>query len=121
MIGFRRFMLTLLGMTWAATAVAEKTVLVEAESFAELGGWVIDQQAMDQMGSPFLLAGGIVGIILTGAKEKAHRMYALDLLGAGVGAIADDITEAPDCLDFTISADIVQDRGEGFQIGMDIG
>ena len=40
------------------------------------------------MGSPFLLAGGIVGIILTGAGEKTHRMYAADLLGAGVGAIA---------------------------------
>ena len=44
MIDLRRFTLTLLGLTWAATAIAEKTVLVEAESFAELGGWVIDQQ-----------------------------------------------------------------------------
>ena len=38
------------------------------------------------MAIPFLLAGGIVGIILTGAGEKAHRMYAVDLLGAGLGA-----------------------------------
>jgi hypothetical protein len=28
-----------------------QTVLVEAEGFEELGGWVIDQQFMDQMGS----------------------------------------------------------------------
>jgi hypothetical protein len=34
-------------------------VLVEAESFYNLGGWVIDQQFMDEMGSPFLLAHGL--------------------------------------------------------------
>jgi spermidine synthase len=39
------------------------------------------------MGTPFLFAGAIVGIILTRAGEKAHRMYALDLLGAGCGAL----------------------------------
>ncbi|NLX56102.1 MAG: FAD-dependent oxidoreductase [Planctomycetaceae bacterium] len=34
-------------------------LLVEAETFGQLGGWTIDQQAMDQMGSPFLLAHGL--------------------------------------------------------------
>ncbi len=34
-------------------------VLVEAESFSERGGWVVDQQFMDQMGSPFLMAHGV--------------------------------------------------------------
>lgn len=38
------------------------------------------------MGLPFLLGGGIVGIILSGSGEKTHRMYAVDLLGAGSGA-----------------------------------
>ena len=38
---------------------AQGTVLVEAEAFDELGGWVIDQQFMDLMGSPYLLAHGI--------------------------------------------------------------
>ena len=33
-------------------------VLVEAEAFGDRGGWVVDQQFMDQMGSPFLLAHG---------------------------------------------------------------
>lgn len=33
--------------------------LIEAESFANLGGWVIDQQSMDEMGSPYLLAHGL--------------------------------------------------------------
>ncbi len=43
---------------WAASAVAQH-VLVEAESFEDPGGWVVDQQFMDQMGSPFLLAHGL--------------------------------------------------------------
>jgi hypothetical protein len=34
-------------------------VLVEAESFQNKGGWVVDQQFMDQMGSPFLMAHGL--------------------------------------------------------------
>jgi hypothetical protein len=35
------------------------TVLVEAEGFDEHGGWVLDQQFMDRMGSPYLLAHGL--------------------------------------------------------------
>ena len=34
-------------------------VLVEAESFSDTGGWVIDQEFADQMGSAFLLAHGM--------------------------------------------------------------
>ena len=34
-------------------------LLVEAESFAHKGGWVVDQQFMDLMGSPYLLAHGM--------------------------------------------------------------
>ncbi len=37
----------------------KRTILVEAESFDDPGGWVIDQQFMDVMGSPFLLAHGM--------------------------------------------------------------
>jgi hypothetical protein len=35
------------------------TVLVEAEGFASQGGWLVDQQSMDVMGSPYLLAHGL--------------------------------------------------------------
>ena len=35
------------------------TLLVEAERFEMRGGWVVDSQFMDQMGSPFLLAHGL--------------------------------------------------------------
>jgi len=34
-------------------------VFVEAEQFAATGGWDLDQQSMDQMGSPYLLAHGL--------------------------------------------------------------
>lgn len=37
----------------------DKTILLEAESFTDHGGWLLDQQYMDQMGSPVLLAHGI--------------------------------------------------------------
>ena len=36
-----------------------ETIIVEAESFADWGGWVNDTQFMDQMGSPYLLAHGL--------------------------------------------------------------
>ena len=34
-------------------------ILLEAEQFDDFGGWVLDQQSMDQMGSPYLLAHGL--------------------------------------------------------------
>ena len=34
-------------------------LFVEAESFTHKGGWVVDQQFMDLMGSPYLLAHGM--------------------------------------------------------------
>ena len=50
----------LLSGSAAAQDTAQQDVLfVEAESFADLGGWVLDQQFMDLMGSPYLLAHGM--------------------------------------------------------------
>ena len=40
-------------------AQAKESILVEAEAFQDRGGWVLDQQFMDQMGSPYLLAHGL--------------------------------------------------------------
>ncbi len=34
-------------------------IFLEAEQFADTGGWETDQQSMDQMGSPYLLAHGL--------------------------------------------------------------
>jgi len=46
-------------LAYPVTAAMDERVLVEAESFEDPGGWVVDQQFMDQMGSPFLLAHGL--------------------------------------------------------------
>lgn len=40
-------------------AAYSKGILVEAESFAQVGGWSVDQQFMDLMGSPYLIAHGM--------------------------------------------------------------
>ena len=44
-------------------------VLLETESFSHKGGWVLDQQFMDQMGSPFLLAHGM-GVPVENAETE---------------------------------------------------
>ncbi|MEN6308246.1 MAG: FAD-dependent oxidoreductase, partial [Anaerohalosphaeraceae bacterium] len=43
----------------ASATVWAAALLVEAESFQSTGGWVLDQQFIDQMGSPYLLAHGL--------------------------------------------------------------
>lgn len=43
----------------SVTASFGSGVLVEAESFRDKGGWAVDQQFMDQMGSPYLIAHGM--------------------------------------------------------------
>ncbi|MES2705707.1 MAG: FAD-dependent oxidoreductase [Verrucomicrobiota bacterium] len=40
-------------------AARAETVLLEAEGFAVPGGWILDTQAIDSMGSPYLLAHGL--------------------------------------------------------------
>lgn len=49
----------------------KRTLLIEAENFEDVGGWMIDQQFMDYMGSPFLLAHGM-GIPVKDAVTKVH-------------------------------------------------
>src|SRR5262245_33317570 len=45
------------GMAWEAFGA--RALLIEAEQFEDCGGWVLDQQLMDQMGSSYLLAHGL--------------------------------------------------------------
>ncbi len=47
------------GMGRSRGALASNMVWVEAQSFADKGGWVVDQQHMDQMGAPYLMAHGV--------------------------------------------------------------
>jgi hypothetical protein len=42
-----------------SSAVSAAEVLVEAEGFANYGGWVLDPQFLDVTGSPYLLAHGL--------------------------------------------------------------
>lgn len=62
-------------------SLSKDAVLVETESFANKGGWVIDQQSMDVMGSPYLMAHGM-GIPVADAvttvrfpKKGKYRMF----------------------------------------------
>ena len=47
----------------------EVTILLEAEGFDDTGGWMVDPQFMDLMGSPYLLAHGL-GVPVQDAKTK---------------------------------------------------
>ena len=55
----KKLLFTLLGMFSPALTALAGPVLLEAEQFADLGGWDIDPQSMEQMGSPYLLAHGL--------------------------------------------------------------
>ncbi len=43
----------------ASSESVNPEIWIEAESFAEKGGWVVDQQYMDLMGSPYIMAHGM--------------------------------------------------------------
>ncbi|MGZ4962698.1 MAG: FAD-dependent oxidoreductase [Limisphaerales bacterium] len=59
-MAIRLFIALIVCIRFAACAsVRDTSVLVEAESMPHLGGWMIDPQFMDQMGSPYLLAHGL--------------------------------------------------------------
>lgn len=49
----------ILGVVCSYAAGAEKEVWLEGEAFGALGGWVIDQQSMAQMGSAYVMAHGM--------------------------------------------------------------
>ncbi|HOS44474.1 MAG TPA: FAD-dependent oxidoreductase, partial [Armatimonadota bacterium] len=55
---------------------ARPCLFLEAEQFADHGGWVVDQQFMDVMGSPFLLAHGL-------GRPVADAMTAVEVPAGG--------------------------------------
>ena len=61
------------GGGWAneAAGAVPGIVFLEAEQFADLGGWDVDQQSMEQMGSPYLLAHGL-GVPVKDAVTTAN-------------------------------------------------
>ena len=46
-------------LLWCAAMAYPAELFLEAESFVNKGGWVVDQQFMDLMGSPYLMAHGM--------------------------------------------------------------
>ena len=54
-----------------AAEAAEAEVWIEAESFTQLGGWVIDQQSIDQMGSAYVMAHGM-GVPVADAQTNCE-------------------------------------------------
>jgi FAD-dependent oxidoreductase family protein len=46
-------------LSLSSCKVEKYEVLLEAESFADKGGWLVDPQFVEQMGSPYLLAHGL--------------------------------------------------------------
>src|SRR4051794_9324792 len=59
MVSMRRLGVILVLLLPATGVTGADSVLVEAESLKDCGGWVVDQQFMDLMGSPYLLAHGL--------------------------------------------------------------
>ena len=47
------------GMLLSGFTLSAASLLAEAEAFTDKGGWAVDQQFMDIMGSPYLLAHGL--------------------------------------------------------------
>ncbi len=60
-----------LALTRSAPAAPPAALLVEAESFRDKGGWVVDQQFTDTVGSPYLLAHGLGRPVAPATKTLA--------------------------------------------------
>jgi hypothetical protein len=54
-----------------ANLTSTEFLFLESEGFDDYGGWDLDQQSMDQMGSPYLLAHGL-GIPVQDATASVH-------------------------------------------------
>lgn len=54
-----KVLLTFITVNTFLFALPAANLFIEAESFAKKGGWVVDQQFMDLMGSSYLMAHGM--------------------------------------------------------------
>lgn len=77
----RRFLLWICFFCAQSLAFAN-SILVEAEAFQQTGGWMVDQQFMDIMGSPYLIAHGMgvpvadATTVVRIAKKGRYQVYA---------------------------------------------
>ncbi|MCK9412507.1 MAG: hypothetical protein M0Q53_09420 [Prolixibacteraceae bacterium] len=57
---FGRVLILFITITgFVSCSKSKDLIFIEAGSFSSVGGWVIDQQAIDVMGSPYILAHGV--------------------------------------------------------------
>jgi hypothetical protein len=54
-----KYCVSIIFLCHAAITASAETVLVESEQFAEKGGWQVDTQFIESMGSPYLIAHGL--------------------------------------------------------------
>ena len=74
----RALLAAVVAMSSATVAFAADQLLVEAESFKDFGGWVLDTQFIDILGSPYLMAHGLgkpVADAVTEIKVPADGKY----------------------------------------------
>lgn len=75
-----RRIILILSLLFCSQLITASNLLIEAESFDQKGGWVVDQQFMDLMGSPYLMAHGM-GVPVEDASttisfpRAVHIMY----------------------------------------------
>ena len=55
----REILLLIIALSMVSCNNQENSVLIEAESFDIKGGWLVDPQFVEQMGSPYLIAHGL--------------------------------------------------------------
>ena len=68
-------------MILSINPISASHLLIETENFKNKGGWVVDQQFMDLMGSPYLMAHGLgnpvtpASTIVTFPDEGVYYVY----------------------------------------------
>ena len=91
----RRFWIIGLSLWFLSLMAHAASCMVEAEAFTYKGGWVVDQQFMDQMGSPYLLAHGMGSPVADAYTEVSfpelgdYYVYGLKMYG-GMHNTSDD-------------------------------
>ena len=76
----KRFLLSLVSIGFSLL-IGATDILIETEAFQNKGGWAVDQQFMNLMGSPYLLAHGLgtpvadATTILSVKKGGRYRVY----------------------------------------------
>jgi len=69
----RWLLLLILSIPCTLFANNPQPVFIETESFSDHGGWVVDQQSMDIMGSPYLMAHGMGIPVVDASTEIEFR------------------------------------------------